>query len=90
MFKFREQQRFALEVGDRFFMLGIVDVRLDHFLDGAGRFAKVAILCQINGAHAAAADPAHDFITAVQYFSTRERLRLWSLVRDGIGAGSLL
>jgi len=41
MFKFREQQRFAFEVSDRLFVLGVVDVRLDHFLDGAQRLAEV-------------------------------------------------
>ena len=72
-----QQQRLSFEIGDRFFVLRFVDVRLDHFLDGAGCFAQVAILGQIHRAHAPTTDAANDLVAAVQDFSRGERLGLW-------------
>jgi hypothetical protein len=46
-------------------MLRAVYVSLDHLLDGARGVAEMTILGQVNRAHAATADSAHDFITTV-------------------------
>src|SRR5260370_4646701 len=57
-------------------MLRVVDVGLDHFLDGARRFAQVAILGEINCPHAPATDPAYVLVTAVQHLAFVEGLGL--------------
>src|SRR6185295_7645939 len=66
MLERREQQRLALEVADRFFVLRRIEMRLDHFLYGAWRVAEVSILGQINRAHAAAADASHNFVARIE------------------------
>ena len=65
MLKFGQEERLSLEIGDGFFMLRVVEVLLDHFLDGAGRIPKVSILSEINCAHATASDTAHDLIPMI-------------------------
>ena len=47
-------------------MLRRIEVRLDHLFDCARCIAEIAILREINSAHAAAADPAHDLIATIQ------------------------
>ena len=53
-------------------MLGVVEVRFDHFFDGARGVAKIAILCEIDRAHAAATNPTNDLVAAVQDFTGNE------------------
>ena len=83
-----EQQRLAFEIGNRLFVLRLVDVRFDHLLDRARRVAKVAILRQINGAHAAAANPFDNLVAMVQDLARDECLRLGSSLFAGAGARS--
>ena len=66
MFERRQQQRLAFEVADRLFVLRGIEVRLDHLLDGARRVAEIAILREIDRAHAAATDAAHDLVATIQ------------------------
>jgi len=47
-------------------MLRIVQMRFDHFLDRPRRIPQVVVLSEINCAHAAAANPTHDFVTVIQ------------------------
>src|SRR6185369_1179840 len=60
-------------------MLPRIEVRLYHLLDCARRIAKVAILREIDGAHAAATDATNDLVTTVQYCVRRELLYSWTM-----------
>ena len=83
-----QQQRLAFEVADRFFVLRRIEMRLDHLLHRARCVAEIAILGEINRAHAAAADASHNLVAGVQDGAPIELLdgRLMtaggSLVRD--------
>ena len=69
-------------------MLRVVEVRFDHFFDRARSVAKIAILCEINRAHAAAANATNDLVAAVQDFTGGERFGLRSFSRRFIASGS--
>ena len=69
MLELCKQQGLTLKVSDRLFVLRVVEVRLDHFLDRARRVAEIAVLRKINGAHATAADAPHNFIAMSQDFA---------------------
>ena len=56
-------------------MLRVVDVRLDHFFHGARRVAEIFVLGEVDRAHPATADPAHDFVAMIQNFATGECFR---------------
>ncbi len=62
----RQQQRLAFEITDCFLMLRRIEVRLDHLFDCARCITEIAILREIDSAHATAADPAHDLIATIQ------------------------
>ena len=53
-------------------MLRIVEMRFDHFFDRARSVTKIAILCEINRAHAAATNATNDLVAAVQDFTGGE------------------
>jgi hypothetical protein len=70
-------------------VLSVVDVRLDHLLDGAGCIAQIAVFCQIDRAHSTAANPADDLVTVVKDLASGKCLGLLSFFEDVIDAGSL-
>src|SRR6185312_3399004 len=63
----REQEGLAFEVADRFLVLAGIEMRLHHLFHSARRVTEVAVLREIDSAHAAATDAAHDLVTSVQY-----------------------
>src|SRR4030095_15904050 len=69
-----KQQRFTLKVTDGLFVLRRIEVCLHHLFHGARRITKVAIFCEINRAHAAAADASNDFVTRIEHCSGVELL----------------
>src|SRR6185369_2959241 len=79
MFKRRQQQRLAFEIANRFFMLPRIEMRLHHLLDCARRVAEIAILREINRAHAAATDAPNDLVATVQYRVRGELFYCWTM-----------
>ena len=65
MFERCKQQRFPLEVSNRLFVQGRIEMRFDHLLHRARGVAQVSILGQVDGAHAAAANAAHNLVAGV-------------------------
>ena len=57
---------FAFEVADRFFVQRRIEMRLNHLFHGARRVAQISVLRQVNCAHAAAADAAHNLVAGIQ------------------------